>query len=49
VQSGDTLSSIASRFGTTIDRLVEINGLESADVIINVGQKLLVPTEPETP
>lgn len=49
VQSGDTLSSIASSFGTTVQRLVEINGLESQDVIINVGQKLLVPTEPETP
>lgn len=49
VQSGDTLSSIARSFGTTVERLVEINGLESQDVIINVGQKLLVPTEPETP
>jgi LysM repeat protein len=43
VQSGDTLSSIAQAFGTTIDDLVSINGLESQDVIISVGQKLLVP------
>jgi LysM repeat protein len=44
VQAGDTLSSIAQAFGTTVDELVRINGLESADVIISVGQELLVPT-----
>jgi LysM repeat protein len=44
VQPGDTLSSIAQAFGTTIDEIVRINGLESQDVIISVGQKLLVPT-----
>jgi LysM repeat protein len=43
VQLGDTLSSIAQSFGTTIDDLVSVNGLESQDVIISVGQKLLVP------
>ncbi len=43
VQSGDTLSSIAQTFGTTIDELVRLNGLASQDVIISVGQKLLVP------
>ena len=44
VQPGDTLSAIAQSFGTTIDELVRINGLASQDVIIDVGQKLLVPT-----
>jgi len=43
VQSGDTLSSIAQAFGTTVDELVRINGLASQEVIISVGQKLLVP------
>jgi len=43
VQLGDTLSSIAQAYGTTIDDLVSINGLESQNVIISVGQKLLVP------
>jgi len=43
VQSGDTLSSIAQAYGTTIDELVRLNGLASQDVIISVGQKLLVP------
>jgi LysM repeat protein len=46
VQQGDTLSSIAQRFGTTVDELVRINGLASQDVIIDVGQKLLVPSAP---
>lgn len=43
VQPGDTLSSIAQSFGTTVDEIVSINGLASQDVIISVGQKLLVP------
>ncbi|UCH87706.1 MAG: LysM peptidoglycan-binding domain-containing protein [Dehalococcoidia bacterium] len=43
IQAGDTLSSIAQAYGTTIDDLVSINGLASQDVIISVGQKLLVP------
>lgn len=50
VQAGDTLSSIAQRFGTTVDEIVRINGLASQEVIIDVGQKLLVPTAPtQTP
>ncbi len=43
VQSGDTLSSIAQAYGATIDDIVSINGLASQDVIISVGQQLLVP------
>jgi LysM repeat protein len=43
VQAGDSLSSIAQAFGTTVDELVRINGLASQDVIISVGQKLMVP------
>jgi LysM repeat protein len=43
VETGDTLSSIAQAYGTTIDELVRLNGLASQDVIISVGQKLLVP------
>jgi len=43
VQPGDTLSAIAQSFGTTIDEIVRINGLASQDVIISVGEKLLVP------
>lgn len=46
VQAGDTLSSIAQHFGTTVDEIVRINGLASQEVIIDVGQKLLVPTTP---
>ena len=46
VQPGDTLSSIAQHFGTTVDEIVRINGLASQEVIIDVGQKLLVPTTP---
>ncbi len=41
VKSGDTLTSIARRFGTTIEQLVKWNGIPNPDVI-NVAQRLIV-------
>ena len=41
VQSGDTLFSLASRFGVSLDELKAVNGLESDN--IQVGQQLIVP------
>ncbi len=42
VESGDTLSGIASRFGTTVEALVEANDIENPDVLM-VGEELVVP------
>ncbi len=42
VQSGDILSEIARRFGTTVDALVEANGIEDPDRIFP-GQRLRIP------
>jgi len=42
VQSGDTLSAIARRFGTTVNALMHINQLANANQIY-VGQRLEVP------
>jgi LysM repeat protein len=42
VQRGDTLFSIAKRYGTTVDALVKINKLASRNYI-RTGQQLLVP------
>ena len=39
VQSGDTLSEIAQRFGTTYQHLAAINGISNPD-IIHVGQEI---------
>lgn len=39
VVPGDTLSGIANRLGTTVNRLVELNGIQNAD-FISVGQVL---------
>ena len=33
VQSGDTLSEIAARYGTTVNRLVSLNGISNLDLI----------------
>jgi len=41
VQSGDTLSVIAARFGTTVDAIRAANGLTTD--IINIGQVLIIP------
>jgi LysM repeat protein len=47
VQPGDSLSSIAQRFGTTADELARINSITDPNTL-NVGQKLQVP-RPTTP
>lgn len=41
VQAGDTLSSIATKFGTTVSSLVSINHISNPNVIY-VGQKIYV-------
>ena len=42
VKSGDTLWKIAKRFGSTIDDIVRVNGIERPD-IIRVGEKIYIP------
>ncbi|MER6249394.1 peptidoglycan-binding protein [Streptomyces griseorubiginosus] len=49
VKQGDTLSAIAAKYGTTVDRLVALNGLKDPDDLA-VGQKLRLPAKaPATP
>jgi murein DD-endopeptidase MepM/ murein hydrolase activator NlpD len=43
VLAGDTLSTIAARFHTTVAAIQQLNGMGSSDAI-QVGQKLLIPT-----
>lgn len=47
VQRGDSLSAIASRFNTSVARLVSINQLRDAHRI-RVGQNLILPTDQAT-
>ncbi len=42
VKSGDTLSRIAAKYGTTVAKLVEINGIKNPN-LIRVGQILRLP------
>ncbi len=42
VARGETLSTIASKYSTTVDAIVRANGLESAN-IITVGAELVIP------
>jgi LysM repeat protein len=42
VRSGETLSQIAGRYGTTVSALMRANGLRSANRL-RVGQPLRVP------
>lgn len=41
VVSGDTLTSIAERFGTTVAKLRSANGLRSSR--LSIGQRLVIP------
>lgn len=43
VKSGDTLSEIAKKYGTTVTTLVSLNNIKNAN-IINVGQKITLPS-----
>ena len=42
VQSGDTLSALASQWGTSVDAIVRENGLANANFLF-IGQELRVP------
>ena len=42
VKSGDTLWKIAKRYGSTVDDIVRVNGIENPDKI-NVGEKIYIP------
>ena len=41
-QAGDSLSTIAARFGVTVQALMTANGLANPN-LINVGQVLVIP------
>lgn len=43
VQSGDSLSSLAEDFGTTVEEIMAANGLTDPNAI-QVGQTLLIPS-----
>ncbi|MBM4465690.1 MAG: LysM peptidoglycan-binding domain-containing protein [Chloroflexi bacterium] len=50
VVAGDTLSGLARKYGTTVEAIMEANGLSDPGLII-VGQVLSIPVEeaPATP
>lgn len=48
VKSGDTLSEIASKYGTTVSKLKSLNGLKNTNLIY-AGQKLKVSGSVATP
>jgi LysM repeat protein len=48
VQSGDTVSGIAQRFGSTIDWILQANKLKPTDYL-RIGQSLTIPRTPATP
>ena len=43
VKERDTLSAIATKYGTTVKNLASINGIKNPDIIY-VGQKIKIPT-----
>jgi murein DD-endopeptidase MepM/ murein hydrolase activator NlpD len=49
VQAGDTLSSLAKRFNTTVGDIIERNGLKGPTAIIREGRELKLATTAEVP
>lgn len=47
VKSGDTLTDIARKYGTTVEALVASNGIQNKNLIY-VGQVLQIPTKETT-
>ncbi len=43
VTRGDTLHSIANRYGVTVQQIIELNQIENPDMI-RVGQQLMIPS-----
>ena len=41
VRKGDTLSGIARRYGTSVDRICKLNGI-SKSTVLKVGRRLRV-------
>ncbi len=48
VQSGDTISGIATRYKSQVDWILKANNIKPGDVL-RIGQPLLVPLVPATP
>jgi LysM repeat protein len=48
VRTGDTISSIAQRYHSTIDWIFKANNIKAGDVL-RIGQALLIPLSAETP
>lgn len=46
IKEGDSLSSIASKFNTSVDKILDINNLYRADYL-NIGDEIIVPKEQE--
>ena len=46
VQAGDSLSNIATRYGISLQQLVEINGLNDPNYVFS-GQRLVIPADEE--
>lgn len=46
VKSGDTLSGIATKYGTTYQKLAAYNNISNPNLIV-VGQKILIPGKPQ--
>ena len=43
VKNGDTLSGIAADFGTTVEEIMELNGIASPE-LLQIGQPLIIPS-----
>lgn len=45
VKKGDTLTTIASKYGTTVNEIVKLNPIIKNPNLINIGWKLTIPEQ----
>ncbi|HEX9117024.1 MAG TPA: LysM peptidoglycan-binding domain-containing protein [Anaerolineae bacterium] len=48
VQSGDTISDLAEKYGSHIDWIMQVNKMKDGDVL-SIGQSIMIPLSADTP
>jgi len=46
VEGGDTINRISQRYGVTVERLMEANGITDRNRILRIGERLVIPETP---
>jgi len=48
-EAGDSLGSIAERYGVTLDALLQANGFDDPNRVLQIGERIVIPDSDEPP